>query len=143
MIYSKCVRRLAGVAAVMSCFLLLGACAKESGPSQFGVGGTVSALATGESVSLANNGANPLSVSANGAFKFPTLIAKNGSYNVTVATQPKGQVCSVSNGTGSNLVSSVVDVGVACATSTYTISGSVSGLAGGAKLELADNGADT
>lgn len=143
MIYSKRVRRSAGVAAVMSWFLLLGACDDGSGPSKFGIGGTVSDLTTGESVSLANNGANPLSVSANGAFKFPTLIAKNGSYNVTVATQPKGQVCSVSNGIGSNLVSSVVDVRVACATSTYTISGSVSGLAGTAKLQLEDNGADT
>jgi hypothetical protein len=143
MIYSKRARRSVAVAAAMGCFLLLSACNDESKPSQFGIGGTVSDLATGESVILANNGANPLSVSANGAFTFPTLVAKNGSYNVTLATQPTGQVCSVSNGSGANLASTVVDVRVVCATSTFKISGSVSGLASGAKLVLENNGADT
>jgi hypothetical protein len=143
MVHSKRARRPAGVLAVMSYFLLLSACGGGSGPSGYGVGGTVSDLAAGENVSLSNNGAAPLSISANGAFTFPTPVTQNGSYNVTVATQPKSQVCTVSNGTGANLAASVADVRVTCATSTYTISGSVSGLASGAKLVLEDNGADT
>jgi hypothetical protein len=142
MIPSKRVRRSAGVAAVLSCFMLLDACGGGSAPSDLSVGGTVSDLAAGESVGLANNGAPTLSVSANGAFTFPTPVTQNASYNVTVATQPKGQVCSVSNGSGANLESSVADVRVACATSAYTISGTVSGLAIGAKLTLEDNGAN-
>ena len=143
MIHTKRVRRAAGVVAVMSYFLLLSACGGGSGPSGYGVGGTVSDLTAGENVGLSNNGAAPLSISANGAFTFPSPVTQNGSYDVTVATQPKSQVCTVSNGTGTDLAASVADVRVACATSTYTISGSVSGLASGAKLVLEDNGTDT
>jgi hypothetical protein len=139
MIHSKRVRRLAGVAAVMGCFLLLGGCNDDS--QSISVGGTVSGLATG-TVLLTNNGGSPLSVSANGAFTFPTRVPQNGSYNVTVATQPKGQVCTVSSGSGNHLVSSVTNVGVACATENLTISGSVSGFPSGAKLVLEDNGVD-
>jgi hypothetical protein len=142
MIHSKRARRSVGVAGAMNCFLLLCACSGASGPTDLSVGGTVSDLATGETVRLAINGANPMSVSANGVFTFPAAVSQNGSYNVTVATQPKSQVCSVSNGTGSSVASNITNVSVACATSTYAISGSVFGLASGAKLVLEDNGAD-
>jgi hypothetical protein len=139
-IHSKRARRSAGVAAVMSCFLLLGAC--DNGSESFSIGGTVSGLATGTSVMLADNAGNPLTVAANGTFTFPTLIPQDASYNVTVATQPTGQVCGVSNGSGSSVSSNVTNVGVACTASTFTISGSISGLANGAKLVLEDNGTD-
>jgi hypothetical protein len=142
MIYLKRLRRSAGVAAAVGCLLLLGACDDGSGSSELSIGGTVSGLATGESVTLADNGASPQSVSANGAFTFPVLVSQNGSYNVTVSTQPKGQVCSVSNGSGANFVDPVVKVGVTCTTENLMISGSIAGLAGGAKLVLEDNGAD-
>jgi hypothetical protein len=142
MIHLKHVRRSAGVAALMSCFLLLSACDDGSGATGSTIGGSVSGLATGKTVILANNGTNPVSVSANGAFTFPTPVTQNGSYNVTVATQPKGQICTVSDATGSSVSSNVTNVGVACATENLTISGSVSGLASGAKLVLEDNGAD-
>jgi hypothetical protein len=140
MIQSKRVGRSAGVAAVMGCFLLLGACDDDS--QSISVGGSVSGLATGTTVSLTNNGGSTLSVSANGTFTFPTPVPQNGSYNVTVATQPKGQICTVSSASGNHLVSSVTNVGVACATENLTISGSVSGLPSGAKLVLEDNGVD-
>jgi len=140
LIYSKRARRSAGIAAVMSCFLFLGAC--DNGSESFSIGGTVSGLATGTSVMLADNAGNPLSVAANGAFTFPTLIPQDASYNVTIATQPTGQVCSVSNGSGSSVSSNITNVGVACTASTFTISGSISGLASGAKLVLEDNGTD-
>jgi hypothetical protein len=142
MMHSKRARRSAGVAAVLSGFLLLSACDDGTGSSGVSVGGTVSDLAAGNTVILTNNGGNPLSVPANGSFTFPALVPQNGSYNVAVVTQPKGQVCSVSNGSGDHLVSSVA-VTVACAASTYTISGALSGLASGAKLVLEDNGADS
>jgi hypothetical protein len=142
MIHSKRVRRSVSVAAALGCFLLLSACDDGSGSSDLSIGGTVSNLATGKTLLLANNGGS-LSVSANGAFTFPTPATQNGSYNVTVASQPQGQICSVTSGSGDHLVSSVSDVRVACAASSNTISGSVSGLASGAKLVLEDNGADT
>jgi large repetitive protein len=140
--YSKRVRRAAGLAAVVSYCLLLTAC-DDGASSDISVGGNVSGLATAKTVVLANNGGSALSVSVNGNFTFPAASAQNGSYNVTVATQPQGQICSVSSGSGDHLVSSVSDVRVVCAASIYTISGSLSGLASGAKLIIEDNGADT
>jgi hypothetical protein len=144
MIDTKRVHRSVGGAALMIGFLLLSACDDGSGlPSQFSVNGTVANLAAGESMVLNDNGADGLTISTNGEFTFATLINLNGSYHVTVATQPKGQVCTVSNGSGTDLVVNVINVQVTCSTANYTISGAVSGLASGAKLVLEDNGADT
>src|SRR5580693_1637168 len=54
----------------------------------FTIGGSVSGLATGESVVLEDNGADKLTVNTNGAFTFATSIASGGTYAVTVLTQP-------------------------------------------------------
>lgn len=64
------------------------------------VGGTVSGLGAGQSVVLRNNGGDDLTVNANGAFTFPMWIVHNTAYAVTVAGQPTGQTCSVTNGSG-------------------------------------------
>ena len=57
-----------------------------SGPGTYSVSGTV--LGLSGTVVLSNNGSDNLSVSANGAFNFPTLLADNASYNVTCADRP-------------------------------------------------------
>ncbi len=68
---------------------------------------------------LTNNGTDPLSVSANGVYSFSAPLADNSTYAVTVATEPPGQNCTVSNGTGtvagtlSDLVISCVNLAVA------------------------------
>jgi 6-phosphogluconolactonase (cycloisomerase 2 family) len=77
------------------------------------IGGAVAGLATGESVTLAN-GADSLTVSSNATFVFGTAIQQNGSYSVTVKTQPAGQNCSVSAGSGSGLTANVTGVAIAC-----------------------------
>lgn len=77
----------------------------------FTVGGTVSGL-TGTLV-LRNNGADDETISANGGFIFDTSIANNSAYAVTVATQPSGQLCTVSNGSGT-ISANVSNVAVAC-----------------------------
>ena len=78
------------------------------------IGGAVSGLATGGSVTLANNGTDTLSVNGNTTFVFPTKIDQNGSYAVTVKTQPTAQNCAVSAGSGSGLMANVTVVAVAC-----------------------------
>lgn len=80
----------------------------------YSIGGTVSRLASGQSVVLQNNGTDNKTVSTNGAFTFDTDIAAGGSYAVTVLTQPSGQTCTVSNGNGSNVMADVTSVAVAC-----------------------------
>lgn len=113
-------------------------CAAET----FTVGGTVSGLAAGDQVTLDDNGGDPLTVTASGPFTFHTPIAYQGSYSVTVGTEPVGQVCTVTNGSGAQVTTNVSNVSVTCSTATFTIGGTLSGLAGGAQVTLDDNGAD-
>ena len=101
------------------------------------IGGTVSGL-TGTLV-LQNNGADNLTLTSNGQFAFPTQVTSGATYSVTVKTQPAGQTCTVTNGAGT-ATANVTNVSVACATATYSIGGSVSGLTG--TLVLQNNGAD-
>lgn len=84
-------------------------------PPSYTIGGAVSGLATGESVSMADNNGDTLTVSGNNSFVFSTKIDQNGSYAVTVTAQPRGQSCTVSAGSGSNLMADVTTVSVACA----------------------------
>jgi 6-phosphogluconolactonase (cycloisomerase 2 family) len=113
-----------------------------NGPGTFSMGGTVSGLASGASVVLVNNGGNATTVSANGAFTFPTAVAGGSAYAVTVQTQPTDQICTVTNGSGT-ASATVGNVTVACvtnATNTFTTGGTVSGLASGASVALRNNG---
>lgn len=102
------------------------------------IGGSVSGL-TG-SVGLKNNNGETLVVSGNGAFSFPALVNAGQPYSVTVASQPTGQTCSVSQGTGTVGTNAVSNVAVVCAVDSFKVSGTVSGLSG--TLELLNNGGD-
>jgi hypothetical protein len=75
------------------------------------------------------------------AFTFPTSLAGGTSYAVTIAAQPAGQTCVVSNGSGNIAAANVTNVQVTCTANTYGIGGSISGL-NAAGLALA-NGSDT
>ena len=89
----------------------------SSPPPTFTIGGSVSGLAAGESVTLADNVSDTVSVSSNTTFVFPTAINQSGSYAVTVKTQPPAQSCTVSAGSGSGLMANVTTVMVTCANS--------------------------
>ena len=107
-------------------------------PTTYTVGGNVSGL--NGSVTLLNNGGNALTVSANGSFIFTTALSNGAAYGVTVGTQPAGQTCSVTNGSGNIAGTNVSNVSVTCTTNTYTVSGSVSGNSG--TVTLTNNGVD-
>ncbi len=104
----------------------------------FSVGGSISGL-TG-TVVLLNNGGDNLSRSANGSFTFTTLVAQGSPYNVTVGTQPSGQTCTVSNGSGTMGSGPVTNVQVTCSTNSFSVGGSISGLTG--TVVLLNNGGD-
>jgi 6-phosphogluconolactonase (cycloisomerase 2 family) len=55
-------------------------------------------------------------VTANGAFTFTTPVTINGSYNVTVGTQPTAMGCRVFSGSGSSVTANVTSVNVTCRT---------------------------
>ncbi|MBK9131254.1 MAG: hypothetical protein IPM20_06400 [Gammaproteobacteria bacterium] len=102
------------------------------------VGGTVSGL-TG-TVVLENNGGDTLSLTTNGNFTFGTVLADGATYDVTVSSQPAGQTCSVTNGSGTVSGGNVTGVQVTCKTK-YTIGGTISGLTG--TVVLRNNGGDS
>jgi N-acetylneuraminic acid mutarotase len=82
----------------------------------FTIGGAVSGLSAGQSVVLQDNGGNATTISANGPFTFSTPVAYQSPYAVTVATQPVGQSCSVSNGSGPAAAANVTNIAVVCTT---------------------------
>src|SRR5260221_9481609 len=95
------------------------------------VGGSISGL-VGTGLVLQNNGGDNLPVSANAtSFTFATAVDSGSSYKVSVLTQPSGpmQNCVVTNGSGT-ANGTVGTVSVACTTTTYSVGGAISGLAG-------------
>ena len=107
------------------------------------IGGTISGLSSGSLV-LKNNGGDTLTISANSTnFTFATALANSATYAVTVGTQPSGLTCSVSNGTGTVASANVTNVTVTCATNSYTVGGTVSGLASGTSFTIQNNGTDS
>lgn len=104
------------------------------------IGGTVTGLKASGLV-LADNGTDNLTVNSGAStFTFSKALAYGAKYDVTVATQPTGETCTVSAGTGT-VSGTVNNVGVACTTNTYSISGSAKGLtAAGLKLQFYSTG---
>lgn len=68
------------------------------GPALYFVGGSVSGL--GGTLTLKNNGGDSTAISSNGSFKMTTPIADSSSYSVSIAGQPSGQTCYVSQPSG-------------------------------------------
>lgn len=148
MIALHCVRQLG----VLTCLLSLIGCSNGRGSLEnaeatpgsggFSVGGSVNGL-TGAGLVLQNNGGNDLTVAANGAYVFAASLADGTSYNVTVLSQPSNpaQICTVANGSGSIAGGNVTNIGVTCATGTFAVAGTVTGLLGSG-LVLQNNGGD-
>ncbi len=102
------------------------------------VGGTVSGLSGALTLQL--NDGEELDITANGAFTFATRLGSSEDYSLTVATQPSNQTCTVINGSGTIPGADVTGILVFCSADTYTVGGTVSGLAG--TLTLQNNGGD-
>jgi uncharacterized repeat protein (TIGR03803 family) len=130
--------------AILSAVLALGACSggRTSSTSQtYTVGGTINGLSASGLV-LAN-GSDTLTVSLGAAtFSLPTGLASGKTYAVTVSTQPSGQTCVVTSGTGTISSANVANVVVTCSGQTYSVGGTIAGLGNNAGLLLA-NGSDT
>jgi hypothetical protein len=93
----------------------------------FGLGGTVTGL-TSAGLALSDGG-DTYNVPVNATnFTMPTAIAYGSNYAVTVETQPAGLTCTISGATGTMPASAVTNVGVTCASTSYTLGGSISGL---------------
>lgn len=109
---------------------------------EYSIGGTVTGL---NGTLELRNGAEVLSLSSTGAFNFPARVPTGSTYAVTVQTQPIHQTCIVNRGSGTMGSNAIADIEVACATDTFTVAGSLSGLVTGlvSDVELQLNGTDT
>ncbi len=110
--------------------------------SSFTVGGKVSGLA-GSGLVLQLNGDNDLPISSDGNFTFAAPVPSGSQYRVRVDRQPSNptQVCTVASGTGTIASTNVTNVRVTCASSTFSVGGTVVNLLG-AGLVLQNNGGD-
>ena len=104
--------------------------------NSYTVGGTLSGLGNGNSLTLQNNGANALVINNSGSFSFANSIVTGGGYNVTVATQPSLQVCSVSNGSGNVVGANITDVTVSCSAVTLPSASTLSAAYGLKQLQF-------
>jgi hypothetical protein len=98
------------------------------------VGGQLSGLTPGESITLQDNAGDNLVLSSNGAFTFPTQAAEGGPYDVTISgppSSPIAQTCTVTNGKGTIGTAPVTNVTVNCDLLAYfPFSGSSSDASG-------------
>jgi uncharacterized repeat protein (TIGR03803 family) len=124
--------------------VIIAACGGGGGGSSSGytIGGNLTGLASGQHVTLQNNGADPLTLGTNGPFTFSSEVANGRSYSVTVFSGPPAQTCVVNNATGTSVNANVTTVTVNCSTNTYTVVGNLTGLASGQQVTLQNNGAD-
>jgi N-acetylneuraminic acid mutarotase len=114
---------------------------------------------TGGELFLNLNGADTLSIIAKGGATIPATfsdaLVSGAAYAVTVNTQPIGQTCGVTNGTGIVGSADVANIAVQCSENVagiYTLSVDVTGLVGstlvlqlngGAQLAITQNGTYT
>jgi N-acetylneuraminic acid mutarotase len=110
-------------------------------PEVYGVGGSVGGLMPGRSLVLQDNGGSNTTVSADGAFSFSAGVPSGSNYAVTVRSQPDGQSCAITNGSGTIAAGDVLDVSVVCSDDTYNVGVVVSGV-NAAGLTLENDGGD-
>lgn len=81
-------------------------------PASFSLGGTVSGLGDGATITIAN-GADSVTLGGNGSFALPTRLAAGASYSVSSNT-PAGHLCSLSNGAGTVGSADVASIAIKC-----------------------------
>ena len=97
----------------------------------YSIGGTISGLSG--TLVLQNNGGDNESISANGSFTFDTELDDEDTYAVTVLTQPSGQTCVVSDGSGTVSSANVTNVSVTCVSGDTTPPGRSEGFPSGSQ----------
>ena len=105
------------------------------------VGGTISGL-TASGLVLQDNAGDNLTVAANATtFTFATPVQTGAPYAVTVSTQPTGETCTVTGGSGTAGTTAVTTVSIVCSSVTVTVGGTITGLVA-TGLVLQNNGGD-
>lgn len=106
------------------------------------IGGAVSGLLPGTSVTLTNN-QESVTVATDGNFTFPTKLSSGQNYNVSFVTNGAGLTCSIANAQGVVQNSNITNVSITCGIGAnfYEVGVNVSGLGG--TITVQNNGAET
>ncbi|KAB8062321.1 hypothetical protein GCN74_00535 [Janthinobacterium sp. FT14W] len=108
-----------------ACAATLAACGGSGG--NLYLQGAVTGLAK-DGLILLNNGESLPVPAGQSSFVFTKLVNTDDRYDITIAQQPKGAVCSIANGAGKASSYSVTTAVVTCKTNTYPLSGTITGL---------------
>lgn len=129
---------------------LLGACGgggggsggsgNNGGSSTYSIIASVQELTSGGLVLLVNSAQVPVNSGAT-SVSLASGLNTGATYAVTVQTQPTGEICGVSNGSGTVGTSNVTNVAVNCVVNTIKIGGTITGLSASG-LVLLNNGSD-
>ncbi len=117
------------------------------GADNYNLSATVSGLVPGDSMTLDDSqfkygGSNDsLTFTANGLQNFDSPRANGAAYDVSVASQPIHETCTVTNGSGA-VSGAAVNLTVTCVPTLYPVGVVLTGLPAGDSLTLQDNGAD-
>ncbi|MCC7597507.1 hypothetical protein IGS61_08415 [Janthinobacterium sp. FW305-129] len=121
-----------------ACAVTLAACGGSGG--NLYLQGTVSDLAKNGLI-LVNDGERLAIPAGQGQFVFTKLLKTDDRYDITIAEQPKGAVCTIANGVGKASSYSVSTAVVSCKTNSYPLKGAITGLsADGLRLVMGPNG---
>ncbi len=90
----------------------------------YSLGGSISGLGGGATGLTLANGTETLAIAANAtAFTFAAKLAQSANYNITVANQPAGLTCTVTNGAAKMIGANVDAVVVTCMESSTIAEG--------------------
>lgn len=113
--------------------LVLVACGGGGGgstPVTYTIGGTVTGYA-GATIDLVYN-TDAITVDVvSGNITIASNVPSGSSYDVTIPSPPVGYTCAVVNGSSPQVTADVTNVDVICSLNSYSISGTVTGYAGG------------
>jgi hypothetical protein len=110
--------------------LLIAGCGGSDNAARYGVGVTVKGL-TGTLV-VQNSPTNSLTITSDGTYSFPQKYPNGVEYNVSIASQPDGQGCRISNATGTIAGAEVTAPSITCLAQGLALVAGNSGGAGAA-----------
>src|ERR1700733_179856 len=92
----------------------LAACGGGDGNPTYTIGGTISGLAPGSSLTLTDTGSDALTVSTNGPFTFPMQLGNGASYSAAISAAPAQQMCTLTMSAGVVSGAAVKSITVVC-----------------------------
>jgi large repetitive protein len=100
--------------------ILLSACGGSGTPAPtipsnvYRIGGTISGLADGNSITLTNNGGDAVTKSTNGSFRFSNALVDGSNFKIVISSLPNNQPCTSTYNTGTVNGATIDHINVFC-----------------------------